>query len=101
MTTPAPSAEERRMRIVHCTRDPFDIYIGRPSKWGNPFRLGADGDRAAVIAKYRTWLLTQPVLMAALPELAGKTLGCWCKPASCHGDVLAELAPRPGEEGGR
>ena len=34
----------------------------------------------------------QPELLAALPELAGKTLGCWCAPKACHGDVLARLA---------
>jgi hypothetical protein len=48
-----------------------------------------------VIEKYRVWIQTQPQLMAALGELRGKVLGCWCKPlAACHGDVLAELADR-------
>jgi Domain of unknown function (DUF4326) len=80
------------MRVVHCKREAYDVYIGRPSKWGNPFVLGKDGTREQVIAKYRCWLLTQPALMAALPELRGKTLGCWCAPHACHGDVLVELA---------
>ncbi len=77
--------------VVH-KRDGYDIYIGRPSKWGNPFRLGPDGDRAAVIALYDQWVRTQPELMAALPELRGKRLGCFCAPRHCHGDVLAYLA---------
>jgi hypothetical protein len=36
--------------------------------------------------------MSQPALIAALGELRGKVLGCWCKPALCHGDVLAEFA---------
>lgn len=84
-------------RVVHCRREKYDVYIGRPSKWGNPFVLAkADGNKAearlAVIAKYEAWLREQPDLMASLHELRGKTLGCWCAPKSCHGDVLARLA---------
>jgi hypothetical protein len=79
------------MQVVHCKRSPYDVYIGRPSKWGNPFRIGPDGDRETVIARYRAYLLTNEVLLAALPELVGKTLGCWCRPAACHGDILANL----------
>lgn len=70
---------------------PNDVYIGRPSKWGNPFVIGKDGDRAMVIRKYSDWIKAQPHLMAALPELRGKTLVCWCKPHACHGDVLAAM----------
>ena len=66
----------------------------RPSKWGNPYQIGRDGTRQEVIAKYRAWIIQQPALMAALPELAGKVLGCWCAPKACHGDVLAELVDR-------
>jgi len=79
-------------RVVHCKRKPFDVYIGRPSKWGNPFVIGKDGTRDEVIKKYEAWLRTQPALLAALPELRGKVLGCWCAPQACHGDVLARLA---------
>jgi Domain of unknown function (DUF4326) len=70
---------------------PHDVYIGRPSKWGNPFAIGKDGTRDEVIAKYELWIVTQPHLMAALPELRGKMLACWCAPLACHGDVLAKL----------
>ena len=45
------------------------LYIGRPSKWGNPFVIGRDGSRADVIAKYRAWIVAQPALMNALDEL--------------------------------
>lgn len=73
-------------------REAYDIYIGRPSRWGNPFRIGRDGTRAEVIEKYETWIYTQPQLLAAIPTLVGKRLGCWCWPSPCHGDILAALA---------
>jgi len=68
--------------VVHCKREPFDVYIGRPSKWGNPFVVGVDGSRDEVIEKYEEWILNQQELVAALPELRGKVLGCWCAPMS-------------------
>ena len=67
------------------------VYVGRPSKWGNPFVIGRDGTRGEVIAKYRAWIVRQPALMAALHELRGKHLVCWCAPDRCHADVLIEL----------
>ena len=70
------------------------VYVGRPSKWGNPFVIGRDGTRDQVIAKYRAWLMSQPALLAELHELRGQNLVCWCAPQRCHGDVLAELANR-------
>ena len=76
--------------VVH-VRDPYDVYIGRPSKWGNPFVMSGESTRDAVIKKYRAWLMQQPELLAALPELRGKILGCWCSPKACHGDVLSDL----------
>lgn len=79
--------------VVHCKRSPHDVYIGRPSKFGNPFVIGKDGSREQVIEKYRNWLMNQPALVeAAKQELKGKVLGCWCSPQACHGDVLAEIA---------
>lgn len=72
---------------------PGAVYIGRPSKWGNPFVIGRDGRRDEVIAKYREWLLAQSEKVAqAKAELAGKDLVCWCSPEACHGDVLVEVA---------
>lgn len=78
-------------KVVHCKKEPYDIYIGRPSKWKNLFIIGKDGTREEVIEKYRKWIVNQPFLMNSLHELKGKTLGCWCKPKPCHGDVLVEL----------
>ena len=77
--------------VVHCKKHPYDVYIGRPSKWGNPFAIGQDGTRDEVIEKYRQYILASPELMADLEELKGKRLGCWCRPLPCHGDVLVEL----------
>lgn len=79
-------------QVVHCKKSKYDVYIGRPSKWGNPFVVGKDGSREEVIAKYKAWIVTQPHLMSALPELKNKVLGCWCSPQACHGEVLVELA---------
>lgn len=78
--------------VVHCKKSKYDVYIGRPSKWGNCFEIGKDGTRIEVIKKYKEWLLNNKELMVQLPELKGKILGCWCAPNCCHGDVLAELA---------
>lgn len=78
--------------VVHCKRDKYDIYIGRPSKWGNPFVIPSDGTRGEVIQKYEAWIQTQPHLLADLASLRGKVLGCWCAPNPCHGDVLVRLA---------
>lgn len=69
------------------------VYIGRPTKWGNPFVISRDGDRAQVMKKYETWLMTQTELVAqAKVELKGKDLYCWCAPKACHGDVLLKVA---------
>ena len=80
-------------KVVHCKQSPYDVYIGRPSIWGNPFKIGPDGSRSEVIAKYEAWLQGQPNLMQqARIDLRGKVLGCWCKPFACHGDVLMRIA---------
>lgn len=77
--------------VVHCKKNRYDVYIGRPSKWGNPFSIGKDGTREEVIAKYRQWIFGQPKLLRDLWELKGKAIACWCSPQPCHGDVLCEL----------
>lgn len=84
-------------------KEPYDVYIGRwhpkvqiQSKWANPFKIGRDGSREEVIRKYREYLLANPKLLAELPELKDKTLGCWCSPQACHGDVLLQLIKERG-----
>lgn len=73
---------------------PDAVYVGRPSKWGNPYSIGKDGNREDVIAKYKKWLMAQDQLplLFCLSELRGKDLVCWCAPLPCHADVLLELA---------
>lgn len=80
-------------KVVHCKRDPYDVYIGRPGPYGNPFTIGKDGNRDEVVEKYAAWVLTQTDLLAIIRvELKDKVLGCWCAPKLCHGDILVELA---------
>lgn len=71
------------------------VYVGRPTRWGNPFVIGRDGSREDVIRKYRVWLESKPELLKALPILRGKHLVCWCAPQACHADILMELANPP------
>ncbi len=86
------------MKVVNVKTEDAEVYIGRPSKWGNPFsHIPGKGQiyvatREKAIELYEQHLLQQPDLVAALPELRGKVLGCWCKPLACHGDVLLRLA---------
>ena len=87
--------------VVHCKKELYDVYIGRPSKWGNCFThhkhlseyyVLVDSREEAII-KYEEWLLSQPELVAmAKEELKGKVLGCWCSPLPCHGEILARIA---------
>ena len=78
-------------RIVHCKKEPYDVYIGRPSIWGNPFEIGKHGTREEVIVQYKRHVLADPLLMDEIMNLDGKVLGCWCAPKPCHGDVLIEI----------
>jgi len=69
------------------------IYIGRGSKWGNPFHFkNYNYERIPCIEAYARWLAQQPKLLADIGELRGQTLKCFCAPNICHGDVLATCA---------
>lgn len=87
-------------RVVNCRRAPYDVYIGRGSKWGNPWtHLPLAGTlaeyqvatREDAIDAFERYLLDSE-LIHDLHELQGQVLGCYCKPKSCHGDILARLA---------
>ena len=67
------------------------VRICRPTKWGNPFKLGRDGDRKTVMRKHKSYIKKKPDLLAELPKLEGKVLACWCSPEQCHGDELIRL----------
>ena len=85
--------------VVNRRMEPFDVYIGRPSEWGNPFsHVGGTKaeyyvkDRETAIRLFKeaavATLLSNPNW---LEPLRNKRLGCWCKPLACHGDVIVEL----------
>ena len=78
--------------VVNKYKSDYDIYIGRGSKWGNPFVIGKDGSRQEVIKKYSDYLKiclkNKVITIDDLLELNGARLGCYCKPKACHGDVL-------------
>lgn len=87
-------------KVVHCKKEKFDIYIGRPSIWGNVFshkeRALAKfktNTRTESLFKYQEWVLNQPEFVKQIKkELKNKILGCWCSPKSCHGDILLAIA---------
>ena len=74
----------------------YDVYIGRPSRFGNPYVIPRDGDRRMVLARYRIYLAEQmandPQFTEDVLALKGKVLCCWCAPQACHGDILLEVA---------
>jgi hypothetical protein len=108
----------RITRVVN-RKEPYDVYIGRPTIWGNPWSHNENSTapfkvatRNEAVDNYEHWLRTSEVrcgntvvsqdvieflhlmrhqILTCLPELEGYTLGCWCHPARCHGDVLVKL----------
>lgn len=90
--------------VVNKYKSEYDVYIGRGSPWGNPFTHIKDkttkaefivNTREESIEKFREYLYnkisTGEISVQDLLELQGKRLGCFCKPKSCHGDVLVEV----------
>lgn len=81
---------------VNIKRDAYDVRIDRKTRWGNPFPMKSESDRARVIAQYREWLWQQikdkRITLEDLADLRGKRLACHCAPKACHGDVLAAAA---------
>lgn len=87
------------VKVVHCRKAPYDVYIGRPSRWGNPCELvtRVNGrvrrvSRKIAVKRYALHLLAHPELIElARRDLRGKVLGCWCNPRLCHGHLLAAI----------
>ena len=79
-----------KTKVVNLKESEYTVYIGRPSKWGNPFKIGKDGTRKEVLEKYRQYLLNNKLLMEDILSLDGEILGCYCKPKACHGDIIVE-----------
>lgn len=101
-------------KVVHCKKASYDRYVGREDSefhFGNPFSH-QKGTKAHIVVKsrdeavrlYKEWLLGNEYpdlcrnrrdwILNNVHKLKDKTIACWCKPLSCHGDVLAELADR-------
>jgi len=87
---------------VHYQKEPFDVFIGRGSKWGNPFPIRKDRTREQAVEMYEKWIRLKPELLADIHELDGKVLGCWCdRDELCHGDVLIKLVEEQKNDDGR
>lgn len=81
-------------RVVNKTTEPYEVYIGRGSVFGNPYTVERYG-RDKCISLYSTYIKArlnkEPELVQGLMKLDGKVLGCYCKPKRCHGDILISL----------
>jgi len=97
----------QRSRAKGCRMPENTVYVGRPSKWGNPFRIGVPNaddcmtcaDAAEAVLKYRSELttfrggFTGLTVVEIQRELRGKHLACFCPlDQPCHADVLLEIA---------
>lgn len=72
---------------------PDAIYVGRPTRWGNPFKMDGVQSRDEVVESYRKYIHERPEFIRQVREsLRGKDLVCWCSPLACHADVLLEIA---------
>lgn len=85
---------------------PNTVSVARPTQWGNPFRVGVDGDAAECVQKFEAhllpyrhggsmdlFLLSDANLRAVQNDLRGLNLACWCPlDAPCHADVLLKVA---------
>jgi hypothetical protein len=109
---PSETARLLRGLVVHCMRSPYEVYIGRGKdpetqergEWGNRYshRESVFGNVVYVdtaeeaVLRFKADLWEQinegRMSMERLASLAGKTLGCWCAPECCHGDVLASAS---------
>lgn len=88
-----------KSKIVNLYKEPYDVYIGRQGKgkdgyFGNPIRLVKGEDPGSTIEKFKEYFYnrieTDPEFKSRVHELKGKTLGCFCKPKPCHGDIIVE-----------
>jgi len=85
----------QRQRTKGWRMPPDTVYVGRPTKWGNPFRIDDHNTARACVAQFRLYVLGRLENGVGYPlaELYGKNLACWCAlDQRCHADVLLELA---------
>lgn len=91
-------------RVVNRTISAYEVYVGRPTEWGNPYSARLVGSTSQVLTMYRHHLRSSPELVEkARRELKGKVIACWCttdltgkEPIVCHAQILARVAD--GEE---
>ena len=86
-------------KVINLYKELFDVYIGRSGRgqdgyFGNPFAINIDGNRDEVLLKFKIYfyerLEQDETFRNKVLELKGKILGCFCKPQTCHGDILVE-----------
>ena len=88
----------QRKRTKGWRMPPGAVYVGHPTKWGNPFAVGGDGTAQACVDLYRWFRFSHSIdfklnVPEVKAELRGKDLACWCPlDQPCHADVLLEIA---------
>ena len=86
--------------VVNIQHKVYDIFIGRPSILRNPYKIGVDGSRKEVIAKFKELFHNSTDRKQyAREHCKDKILGCYCKPLACHGDIIAEYLNGLEEDG--
>jgi len=80
------------MKVINLRKEKYTVYIGRGSVFGNPFKIGKDGNREEVIKKYEQWVKKSSRMLQNIYKLSPiAVLGCYCKPKDCHGDVIIKI----------
>lgn len=80
---------------IHDPHPVGSIYVGRPTKFGNPFKV-SDSGRTSAVDQFREHAFSNPeYIQMVREELAGKNLLCWCRTTNCHAHVLLEIANSP------
>ena len=97
----------QRRRVAGWRMPPGVTYIGRPTRWANPYKVGEPAvvgdvqmnypiDRSAAVRAFRCalgWGLLPVTVEDIRRDLAGRDVCCWCpEPEPCHGDVLLAVA---------
>lgn len=90
-------------QVVNLKYEPYDVRIGRPGKYGNPWRVGTYFTRDEACDNHWEWLHGRmkapdgrqpPTTDEIKKELTGKRLGCFCAPKRCHGDNYVKICER-------
>lgn len=97
----------KKTKVVNIKKNKYDVYIGRAGHnldgyFGNPYRVGYDGNRLEVLELYRKYFYDRInndiEFRERVYQLKGKTLGCFCKPEKCHGDIIADYLNHLGQD---